>query len=70
MILHQVGSLSFDASLAHSRIHTVGIDISVNDDIGLSEKAILLPMWARTCLPWFTAQVAELGSTMTGYDIN
>jgi hypothetical protein len=71
MIIHQVSSLFFDTNLAHSRVHTVGgIVISVNDDVGSPDRAIFLPLWARTSFPMVTTKVAELGSATTGFDTN
>ncbi|KAK6714808.1 hypothetical protein SNK04_005739 [Fusarium graminearum] len=70
VVLHQVDSLFFNMSLAHGRVHTVGIVISVNHGISLSDKAIFIPLWARTKLPTLTTKIAELGPTMTGFDIN
>lgn len=70
MILHQVSSLSFDASLARSRVHTADIAIPVNNGVGPSKKTIFLPLWARTSLPTVTTKVTELGSAITGFDIN
>jgi hypothetical protein len=68
MILHQVSSFLFNTSLAHIRVHTVCVVISVNYGIGPSDKATFLPLWARTSFPTVTTKVAELGSAMTGFD--
>jgi hypothetical protein len=70
MILYQVGSLFFEANLAHSHVHMVVIVISVNDDIGPSYKTISVPLWARTSLPRVTTKVAELGSAELSSDAN